>query len=296
MSYLQIVDDIRRRIESGALAAGDRVPSTRQITRTWGVAMATATKALAALQQEGLVRAVPGVGTVVAARPAPAVPARELTQERILSTATRIADTEGLAAVSMRRLATELGVATMALYRHVRGKGELVQLMADRAYGEARLPAEPPTGWRAQIETSLRLQWAAHRRHPWLAHAFPLTRPQYLPNGMAHTEWLMRAVSGLGLDANTVLHVSVSLAGFIRGIAVNLEPEAQAIQDTGITDDEWMRAQERTYAELFASGAYPTMAAVLAQPGLDLDLDSLFEFGLRRQLDGIAALVGRSGD
>src|SRR5213592_4734308 len=63
----RIVADIRRRIAAGELRPGDRIPSARQITREWGVAIATATKVLAALRQEGLVRAVPGVGTVVAA-------------------------------------------------------------------------------------------------------------------------------------------------------------------------------------------------------------------------------------
>ena len=58
--YLQIVEDIRRRISQGLLSPGDRVPSTREITREWGVAMATATKTLATLRQEGAVQAVPG--------------------------------------------------------------------------------------------------------------------------------------------------------------------------------------------------------------------------------------------
>ncbi|MGX1606137.1 GntR family transcriptional regulator, partial [Streptomyces celluloflavus] len=64
--YRRIVDEIRRRIDAAELAPGDRVPSTRRITQEWGVAMATATKVLTTLRQEGLVRAVPGVGTVVA--------------------------------------------------------------------------------------------------------------------------------------------------------------------------------------------------------------------------------------
>ena len=63
--YAQIAAELRDQINNGTLAPGDRVPSTREITQRWGVAMATATKALAALRQEGIVRPVPGVGTVV---------------------------------------------------------------------------------------------------------------------------------------------------------------------------------------------------------------------------------------
>ena len=63
--YLRIVGELRRRITAGELSPGDRVPSTRQIVRQWGVAMATASRALTLLRQEELVRAVPGVGMVV---------------------------------------------------------------------------------------------------------------------------------------------------------------------------------------------------------------------------------------
>src|SRR4051812_45530187 len=137
--YLRIVAELRDRITAGELRAGERVPSTRQITQDWGVAMATATKVLAALQQDGLVRAVPGVGTVVSgAQNAPRPrrlrePSDGLTQDRIVRTAIQIADAEGSAALSMRRVAAELGVATMSIYRHVRGKDELLIAMIDMA-------------------------------------------------------------------------------------------------------------------------------------------------------------------
>src|SRR6266700_1658710 len=207
----RIVADIRRRIAAGDLRPGDRVPSTRQITREWGVAIATATKVLATLRREGLVRPVPGVGTVVDSRePGPPPqpprrrearePERELTQEQVVRTAIAVADAEGQVALSIRRVAAELGIATMSLYRYVPGKDELVLLMADAALGEDRLPAPPPPGWRAQLELSARLQWTLYRRHPWVPHVISMTRPQLLPNGVAHTEWALRALHGLGFE------------------------------------------------------------------------------------------------
>ena len=66
--YLQIASNLREKIVSGELSDGDPIPSARQITRDWGVAMATATKVLATLRSEGLVRALPGIGTVVTSR------------------------------------------------------------------------------------------------------------------------------------------------------------------------------------------------------------------------------------
>jgi DNA-binding transcriptional MocR family regulator len=139
--YRRIAAEIRQRITSGALRTGDRVPSTRQLVQEFGVAMATATKVLATLRQEGLVRTLPGIGTVVDApsthAPAlrgPGQPEPGLTRQRIVDTAVGIADAEGLAALSMRRTAADLGVTTMALYRHVPGKDQLLLLIADAVF------------------------------------------------------------------------------------------------------------------------------------------------------------------
>src|SRR5690606_15338121 len=125
--YRQIAGEIRAWITTGALRPGDRVPSVRQIAQRWGVAIATATRVVAALREEGLVESEVGSGTVVSARtgparaggpstagPAPAarrpgVSPPPLNRENMLRTAIAIADVEGLDAVSMRRLASELG-------------------------------------------------------------------------------------------------------------------------------------------------------------------------------------------
>jgi AcrR family transcriptional regulator len=311
--YLRIVAEIRGRIERGDLAPGDPVPSARQITRDWGVAIATATKVLTTLRHEGLVRAVPGIGTLVrhppTARPArrqpspaprrptglparrqpPPAGAEELSVGRIVRAGIALADAEGLPAVSMRRVAAALGVATMSLYRHVPQKEELVLLMADAAFGEQPPPARRVGDWRAQLEREARVQWAGYQRHRWLAQVISLTRPQVLPNGIAHTEWTLGAFDGLGLDPATALHATVTLFGYVRGIALNLETQARDEQDSGVTDDEWMRAQDGVFAEIFAN-RFPHLAALAAGP-VELDLESLFDFGLRRLLDGYATLI-----
>jgi DNA-binding transcriptional regulator YhcF (GntR family) len=293
--YLRIVAEIRRRIDNGDLRPGDRVPSTRQIIQEWGVAMATATKVLTTLRQDGVVRTVPGVGTIVGnpelERPVRRrEPVQELTRERIVRTAIEIADTERLAALSMRRIATELGVATMSLYRYVPGKDELILRMADAAFAEAVFPAPPPPGWRAQLAVAARLQWATYRRHPWLAQVVSVTRLQAVPNLLAHAEWVLRAVDGLGLDAAPMLHVHITLFSHVRGTAVNLEAEAEAEQYTGMTGEQWMEVQSPAFVAIMASGDTPTFARVTTQPGLDFDadLETLFEFGLQRLLDGFA--------
>jgi AcrR family transcriptional regulator len=209
-----------------------------------------------------------------------------LTRERIVAAAIRVADAEGLAQLSMRRIATELGAAPMSLYRHVNGKDELLVSMMDSALGEDPLPARPPKGWRAQLELSSRVEWQGFRRHPWLAPALSITRPQLIPNGMRHTEWALRALDGLGLTIQEMMYVHVTLFSHVRGLALNLEAEAQAEQDSGLTSDEWMQTQEHGFRVIAGTGDFPLLNR-LVDSEMELDLDQLFEFGLGRLLDGL---------
>ncbi|WP_086832288.1 TetR/AcrR family transcriptional regulator C-terminal domain-containing protein [Streptomyces sp. NRRL B-24572] len=292
--YLAIAAEIRRRVHTGELAPGDRVPSTRAITREWGVAMATATKALAALRQEGLVRVEPGVGTVVVdtARRAPATVA--LTRGRIVRAAIELADAEGLNALTMRRVATTLGTSTMALYRHVPGKVELVRLIADAVCGE--VPLGPvPADWRTGLEQGARWLRGVYARHRWMAHAMAsFTRPVATPNAMRYTEWILRALRGTPLSPADKLHVHLSVFAYVQGLSMADDLEEQARQDTGISNDEWMEQNEPRFDAIQSAGSYPELAAVTDGGGFGLDLDGLFEFGLRRALDGIAALIDES--
>ena len=301
----RIIAELRQRIETGTLAPGARVPSTREITRAWGVAMATATKVLNELRREGLVRAVPGIGTVVAARPGtgggaatpPATPVprrpgpeQALTLDRIVAAALLVADTEGLDAVSMRRVAADLGVATMSLYRHVTDKDDLLMRMMEAAFAPWPFPSDPPEGWRERLTLAARLLWEVFRSHPWLASAMSLTRPQIVATAIPFTEWVLSTLDGRGLDFSTVFTTHLTLFNYIRGTAVNVELEAEAEAATGLDNDGYMDTQEQAMAELLATGRFPTLAR-LSVAGYDLDLDHLFEFGLQRLLDGVAVLL-----
>ncbi|MFE0381001.1 TetR/AcrR family transcriptional regulator C-terminal domain-containing protein [Streptomyces inhibens] len=299
--YLRIATEIRRRIRDGELAPGDRVPSTRQISREWGVALATATKALTTLGLEGLVEARPRIGTVVAAgatpvppkRRTPTAPEHELTRERIVRAAIEIADAEGLTALTMRGVAARLGVAAMAPYRYVTSKDDLVLLMADAAFGEGTYPATPPHGWRARLELGAHTLWTVFRRHPWLAQLSPLTRPLMLPNLMVHAEWALSALDGHGLNPATMLELHVLLYSYVQGIAINLEQEAQAEAATGLTEDQWMDQQAAALQAIVTSARYPVFTKVISAftDGYDLRLDELFAFGLGPLLDGVAVIV-----
>jgi DNA-binding transcriptional regulator YhcF (GntR family) len=291
--YRRIAAQIADRIAGGGLRPGEKVPSTRQNTQQWGVALATATNVIATVREQGLVETTPGSGTVV--RSAGALPQRttaapELTRDRIVRAAIAVADAEGIAALSMRRVATALGVATMSLYRHVPAKDELSLLMVDTVFGDFPFPDRRPSNWRTSVEAAGRLMWTVFRRHPWAAELLSLTRPQLLPNLLDYTEWTLGPLTALGLDTDTVLCFHLTLFGHVRSTAMNLHAENQAEQDTGLTADEWIETQEPELRSLLRSGRYPAFEFITSQE-FDLDLDRLFEFGMRRLLDGFEVLL-----
>ncbi|MEV4474621.1 GntR family transcriptional regulator [Nonomuraea sp. NPDC049504] len=296
--HARIAADIKRRIADGRLRPGERVPSTRQLARDWNVALATAAKALTLLAREGVVVAEPRVGTVVAESRTPKLrPAsheHDLTRERIVRAAVEIADEDGLEELTMRGLATRLGVATMSLYRHVGGKDDLVMLMVGAVIGDFPLPQEAPEGWRAAMEIAARTQWAVYRAHPWVAGTTSLTRPMPSPALLEHAEWAMRALAGTSLDPVTKMHVHTLLFSYVQGMAANLELERRARAHTGMTADEWMDAQYPALLGLTASGRHPAFTRLIEELGddFDLDLDLLFEFGLTPLLDGLEKVIG----
>jgi AcrR family transcriptional regulator len=214
----------------------------------------------------------------------------ELTRPRIVAAAVAIADRDGLADVTMRRLATDLGVATMSLYRHVPSRDDLVLAMIDAVIGQARLPARHPPGWRAGLELCARLEWALFQRHRWLAPTMSLTRPQLAPNAVRLSEWVLAAFDGTRLGPADRMYVQVLLFSFVRGVASALEPEAEAVRDSGLTAEQWMDGQASTLAEMLDTHAMTHVRQLTSEP-FDLDLDRLFEFGLARLLDGIALFV-----
>jgi DNA-binding transcriptional regulator YhcF (GntR family) len=298
----KITAELRNQIVAGELAAGDRVPSTREIMRRWGVAMATASKVLSALKDEGLVRTRPGMGTVVAESraPRPRASARTrdaeaaLSRERIVAAAIAVADKEGLDALSMRRVAVDLDVAPMSLYRHVRDKDDLLLGMMDAAFGEWQL-LEPRSGdgWREVLTDAARELWRVFRRHLWLAPAYSLTRPSLVPSGLGYTEHVLATLLAGGLEPAAAFSLHLILFNYVRGFATSLEMEATAEANTGVTADEWMDVQKPALERLLADQDLPAFRTVLnwfGSEGYDMDVNELFEAGLGFLLQGFRAV------
>ncbi|MGY1604585.1 TetR/AcrR family transcriptional regulator [Geodermatophilus sp. SYSU D00815] len=217
--------------------------------------------------------------------------------DRIVTAAVALADRSGLAAVSMRTLAAELGVGAMTLYTHVPGKGELVDLMLDAVLGELypAVDALLEGGWRARIEAMARANWDLFVRHPWALHV-ATGRPPLGPNLMRKYEVELRAVDGLGLPEVEMDLLVTLVNGFVRGSVSGVHEKADAERATGITEQQWWEATEPYVAQVFDAARFPTAARVGPIAGQELgayDPQRSFEFGLARLLDGIGVLVER---
>jgi len=226
-------------------------------------------------------------------------PRPTLTLDRVVAAATALADREGIDALSMRRVAADLGVGTMSLYRYVPGKAELLALMLDRvsdpvecAAGVAPASAAPAaeiSGWRDVLAMVARGTYRMYLRHPWLIQV-NWTRPVMGPNSLAGIELFMRGLSGLPLTDQERVSLLITLDGFVTGVARQQVQHAALAGETGMTDEEFWSHQAPVLAKAMESGAYPAMAA-LSEDAFGLGWDATFEFGLARLLDGVAALI-----
>ena len=217
----------------------------------------------------------------------------ERRQERIVAAVIAVADKEGLDALSMRRVAVDLNVAPMSLYRHVRDKDDLLLGMMNAAFGEWQL-SEPRSGagWHEVLTDAAREMWRVFRRHLWLAPAYSLTRPSLVPSGLGYTEHVLATLLAGGLKPASAFSLHLILFNYIRGFATSLDMEATAEANTGVTADEWMDVQKPDLERLLADQDLPAFRTVLnsfGSAGYDMDVNELFEAGLDFLLQGFRA-------
>ena len=225
-------------------------------------------------------------------------PRPRLTIEQLTRAAVDIADAEGLAALSMRRVAEQLGMRTMSVYTYVPGKAELIDLMVDAVLGET-IDGEPATaGWRPALERIARRNRALYVRHPWLLQVVTV-RPAMGPNLIAKYDHELRAVAELGLDEIEMDLVVALVTDYVYGAARSAVEAAQVRQRSGQSDETWWSINGPLVERVFDPARYPLAARVGplagAEYGAAVDPERAFDFGLERVLDGLATLIEERG-
>lgn len=156
----------------------------------------------------------------------PAGPGRPatLTRERVLAAAVALADREGLAAVSMRRVGQEVGVEAMSLYTHVKGKDDLLAAMADSVVGEiaVALPGPgQPTDWKALLRATIMEARAVMLRHPWAPRILE-QRGQPGPQTLRYLDGVMGVMRSGGLSLAVTHHALHALGSRLMGFTQDL--------------------------------------------------------------------------
>ncbi len=218
-------------------------------------------------------------------------PKRGLTLDRIVQAGIKIAFTEGLSGLSMGRVAREVGVATMSLYRYVSAKNELLTLMVDTALGSP--PAvRPDEDWRAGLTRWAEGIRASYARAPW-ALRVPISAPPLGPNNVAWLENALASLARTPLSENQKLSCVLLLSGHVRNDAT-LNADFAAVAGT----QPIMPTYGAMLSKLLAPNdpdRFPALRRAIATGALDDDdePDVEFYFGLERILDGISELIDR---
>lgn len=211
---------------------------------------------------------------------------------QIVQAALEIADARGLSALSMRRIADQLGVGTMSLYTYVPGKAELIDVMVDTVYGELGYPEQQAADWRSQLVRIAEDNWALYHRHPWLLQVAS-HRSVPGPNALAKYDYELSVVSGLGLSEAEMDSVLALVLGHVEVTARHSVAMRAAEPDGDRT------GKPAALSGLPVQRRYPTASRVAAAAGWMFDSalspEQAFSFGLERILDGIAVLISSRG-
>ncbi|MFE0751277.1 TetR/AcrR family transcriptional regulator [Gordonia sp. NPDC058843] len=220
-------------------------------------------------------------------------PRQRVSVDDIVTTAIRLADANGLGAVSMRALAAELGIGPMSLYTYVPTRDVLVALMVDQVTAEASVPSPSPTVLEslARVARVLRAEYLAH---PWLLEATPW-RQVLGPHRLFRYERQLELLEELAISDMQRDNIIALVGAFVTGNAREAVGERRAAVETGMTDAQWWEVVGPELAAVMPAGVFPlagrvgsAVGEVHQAPGAP---DDVFEFGLARVLDGLRPLL-----
>jgi AcrR family transcriptional regulator len=206
----------------------------------------------------------------------------------IAAVAVQIADGGGTDALTMRRVARALGIATMSLYTYVPTRDHLEQLVIDHLAGEFVYPAVPASGRRAAVADLARQGRDIARSHPWIAGL--MQRPSPLgPNRLRYLDYFLGLLSDSELDTGAKMEILALIGGFATMYGAMQGMLGNDRANGATSPDEAAAAQMRTFARAAASGQYPNLAAALAVAGPARSEDDIFESCITHLID-VAAL------
>jgi AcrR family transcriptional regulator len=225
---------------------------------------------------------------------------RALSRKDIVRAAVKVADAEGPAAISMRRIARELNAGAMSLYWHVASKEELLDLMLDAVEGELEFPS--PTGdWQADLQAMAHARRHLLHQHQWLMD-FIGGRPPLGPNTLKNLERSLAVLSIAGAEIGWTLNALGSMASYVIGSVLGEFREAKVDEQDEVViaelgEEELREHLDSTLERLEATGHFPHLMQMYSA-GIDPDSpetrDQRFEFGLRCLVDGLAARLSES--
>jgi AcrR family transcriptional regulator len=213
-----------------------------------------------------------------------------LTRARIVTAAAALADEEVTGEITMRTLASRLGVRSpMSLYRYVGSKDGLADLMADHVYGQFAVTRGE--GWQPALHSLGMSGWTAVRRHPWFAR-LAFSRPPLGPNALALYEAALVELDPLNLPASTRMGFVSTVMGHVLGSGLTLLEEHTMRVRAGITSDQDMADAAKPYlARIAESGRYPHFSRWAADPDRLHQPPQDFETILGWLLSGLATMT-----
>jgi AcrR family transcriptional regulator len=207
-----------------------------------------------------------------------------LSRERIVRAAIRLADADGLEAMSLRKVAAALDAGPMRLYGYIATKEELLDLMVDAVHAEIRPAGD---GWREVLRSLAEATRQAAHQHEWLADLLG-GRPHLGPHALTRMEAVVAALGGVDLD--TIVPVVAAVDAYVIGAVRREIAERRAERATGMDEKQWQAAFGPYLERTFATGRFPALATVV-RDGAHLDANQTFRTGLDFLLDGIEARI-----
>jgi len=207
----------------------------------------------------------------------------------VVAAGVEIADAEGLAALSMRKVASRLGIGAMSLYTYVPGRSELVELMIDRVYAQHTIP-EPQLPWRRRLEAWARETWRIYAGHPWLLD-YNMARLPIGPHVLDVSEALYAALHAAGFAGAENVAISNLIQWQLLGAARSMISDADEARHTGVSAEAYWDSRASFWDTYFDWNRYPNTAAIWEAGGFDDPAGWDFERMLDRLLTGIEQLT-----